>query len=70
MGAPAKKKNFIKLTEVISSAPENYGFVVQCNSPVGFHEPETLEAVKSLKGIKGEKKNHLVGIIAVEGGIF
>jgi glycosyltransferase involved in cell wall biosynthesis len=55
-GAPARIKNFIKLTEVISSAPENYGFIVQCNSPVGFYEPETLEAVKSLKGIKREKK--------------
>ena len=55
MGAPAKKKNFIKLTEVISSAPENYGFIVQCNSRVGFYEPDILEAVKSLKGIKREK---------------
>jgi len=54
-GAPVRKKNFTKLVEVISFAPENYGFIVQCNLPVGFYEPDILDAVRSLKGIKREK---------------
>ncbi|MGB9847610.1 MAG: hypothetical protein ACPLKV_00075 [Minisyncoccia bacterium] len=55
LGAPAKQKNFQKLYEVIASAPEDFGFIVQCNTPPGLKDPKILDLIKSLKEKRGEK---------------
>jgi len=52
MGAPAKRKNFAKLIELIRLAPEDLGFIIQCTPhAANFYDSDIQDAVKTLKGL-------------------
>ncbi|MGB9834887.1 MAG: glycosyltransferase [bacterium] len=53
LGDARKDKNFTTLLELIDAAPEEIGFIVQCNPPgSGYYEPGIKEAVEHIKELQ------------------
>jgi len=56
LGDARKEKNFITLIELINAAPEEIGFIVQCNPPgCGFYEAGIKEAIGHIKGVQRDR---------------
>ena len=55
LGDAREDKNFRKVVELLSVAPENLGFIIQCNPPaIGEYEVGIKEIVQYLKGLRRE----------------
>uniref|UniRef100_A0A7V3J9H3 Glycosyltransferase family 1 protein n=1 Tax=candidate division CPR3 bacterium TaxID=2268181 RepID=A0A7V3J9H3_UNCC3 len=56
LGDARKEKNFTSLIELIDAAPEEIGFIVQCNPPgIGYYEPGIKEGVEHIKGLQRDR---------------